>query len=231
VHGFFEIDIPRTRHRRASTAASSTDHQSPSRILQRDECLYRVGEPAAGIYMVVSGALKSVIVHLDGGEQVAGFHTPGDIIGYDALVQSTRSCTVMALDTASVRSLPPVRLAGQMGESAALAGIVTGLHHDIQRLIDRLQLERANTGQRVAAFLLRQARDLARRGYSESELVLPMPRRDLACFLGLAPETLCRKLSMLRRRGFIDVERNVIHIRDPAGLRAVAAGKGDGPVD
>ncbi len=224
MHHAFEVDESWMREEGASTAEWLTERPSPSRILQRDECLYCMGAAAEGVHEVVTGVLKSVVVHPDGREQVVGFHVPGDIVGYDALVQSTRSCSVVALDTAGVRSLPPVCLGRQGAETAALADIVTGLFRDLQRLTDQIYLERATTRQRVAAFLLHQARDLARQGCSERELVLPMNRRDLACFLGLAPETLCRALSVLRRRRLIGVERNVIHIRDSAGLQAEAAG-------
>ena len=47
---------------------------------------------------------------------------------------------------------------------------------------------------------------------------LPMSRSDVADYLGLTIETVCRGLTELRRQGIITVERTRIAIRDLQAL-------------
>ena len=51
---------------------------------------------------------------------------------------------------------------------------------------------------------------------------LPMSRRDLANYLGLAIETVSRLFSRLGELGVISVERKTVRILDPAKLRELA---------
>lgn len=193
----------------------------PGRILQRDEHLFRMGEIAAGTWIVLSGALKTYIIHEDGEEQVMGFHLAGDIVGFDAVVTEAASCAAVALDTSSVRRMSVSGLTGD-DPDAATGAIVGGMRREIRRLTRLLHMERASTRQRLAAFLLDHADSQARRGLSRHEFLLPMCRRDLARYLGLATETLCRTFSRLRRQGIIRVDRNIVTIVDAAALCAEA---------
>ena len=54
------------------------------RPLEPEQHLYRVGEAFHSIYVVRSGAVKTYISTPAGGEQVTGFHLPGEIVGLDA---------------------------------------------------------------------------------------------------------------------------------------------------
>lgn len=203
---------------------ASVGHQ---RIMHRGEHLFHAGEPTDSVYVVRSGALKSYTIHEDGEEQVLGFHMTGDIVGFDGILASTTTCTVVALDTSCVYRLP-TRLPRADADTATHT-VVSAMYGEIRRLYHLLHLERASTRERLASFLLEHASKQAQRGYSERELVLPMSRRDLASYLGLATETLCRAFTHLRRQGAIEVDRNRIRIVDRETL-ATAAGV-DAPPD
>lgn len=193
----------------------------PGRILRRGEHLVRAGEPTGSVCLVRSGALKSYVIHDDGDEQVLGFHMTGDIIGFDAVFADTAACSVVALDTANVARLPmpAAGLVATDGPAHALGG---AMYREMQRLTELLYMERASTSERLATFLLDHAERQARRGLSRREFILPMTRRDLAHYLGLAPETLCRAISQFRRDGVIAGERNVIRVLDETALHRCA---------
>ena len=92
--------------------------------------------------------------------------------------------------------------------------------HDSERRLDVLVMHGA--GQRMAAFLIGLLDDCRRRGLKCDELVLPMPRADIASYLGLAIETVSRSLTRQHAGRLIDVRRNLIRILDERALRAMA---------
>lgn len=211
----------------AGTMARTRENAPVSgRILQRDDHLFRAGDRLTSTYRVVSGVLKSYSVGHDGDERVLGFHMPGDIVGYEALVGTCATCNVVALDTTNVR---PVPVRGQrdgelQSETDTVSAVVACLHGEIQRLVYLLQLERAPAASALASFLLAHGSAQQRRGCRRCEFVLPMSRRDLGNYLGLAPETLCRALGRFRRNGLIMLNGNLVTILDEDGLRAEAGG-------
>lgn len=196
----------------------------PGRILRRDDHLFRAGDRLTSTYRVVSGMLKSYSVGHDGDEHVLGFHMPGDIVGYEALVGTRATRNVVALDTTNVRPVPVHgrRDGDSQSETDAVSATVACLHGEIQRLVYLLRLERAPAASALASFLLAHGSAQQRRGCRRCEFVLPMSRRDLGNYLGLAPETLSRVLGRFRRNGLITLDGNLVTILDEDGLRAEA---------
>jgi CRP/FNR family nitrogen fixation transcriptional regulator len=82
----------------------------------------------------------------------------------------------------------------------------------------QLVVGRQTAIERIAAFLL----DMARRQSREDSVNLPMPRSDIADYLALTPETVCRVFKHLREEGFIDfTSSRHVAIRSGRGLRAL----------
>jgi len=71
--------------------------------------------------------------------------------------------------------------------------------------------------ERVASFLL----ELSERSDDRSHVELPMCRCDIADYLGLTAETVCRELSDLRRREVIDVCPHSVTLLDRLALEAI----------
>jgi CRP/FNR family nitrogen fixation transcriptional regulator len=87
---------------------------------------------------------------------------------------------------------------------------------------DRLvALGRKTAIERIAGFLLDMQRRL--RVADRAVLELPMNRCDIADYLGLTIETVCRGLTELRAQGIISVDRARIVIHDEAALGGVGA--------
>ena len=194
------------------------------RILHRGDRLFDHGEPLDSVYMVRSGTLKTCTVSASGEEQVIGFHGPGDLVGLDALHEGLHTSSAIALGTASVCSLPWEPLSGLSArvprvQSRLLAKMSRRIH-DSERRLGLLVMRGA--GQRMAAFLIGLLDDCRRRGLRCDELVLPMPRADIASYLGLAIETVSRSLTRQQSGRLIDVRRNLIRILDERALRAMA---------
>ena len=194
------------------------------RILHRGDRLFDHGQRFDSVYMVRSGTFKTCTVSASGEEQVIGFHGPGDLAGLDGIHEGRHTSSAIALGTASVCSLPwePLcRLGARVPlvQSRLLAKMSRHIH-DIERRLGLLVMRSA--GQRMAAFLIGILDDCRRRGLKCDELVLPMPRADIASYLALAIETVSRSLTRQHAARLIEVRRNIIRIVDERALRGIA---------
>jgi CRP/FNR family transcriptional regulator len=73
--------------------------------------------------------------------------------------------------------------------------------------------------QRLAAFLLDLSQRYQARGYSSCEFVLRMTRKDIASYLGLKLETVCRLFSRFRREGLVQVHGRVVKLLDRESVK------------
>jgi CRP/FNR family transcriptional regulator, nitrogen fixation regulation protein len=157
-------------------------------------------EPAEYVYQVKKGAVRSYKLLSDGRRQIAAFHLVGDIFGLvngeshrftaEAVVETTlRLVKRQSLDTAANSDGVVTR--------TLLIMTANNLEHAENHM---LLLGRKNSLERVAAFLIEMDGRLAAAGV----MTLPMTRRDIADYLGLAIETVSRALSHMRRAGVLD---------------------------
>ena len=193
---------------------------APKGPLHGDDHLFRVGDPFRSIYAVRSGCFKTYLVDDCGGEQVLGFHLPGELIGLDAIYPEQHQCNAVALDTASICELP-------YSDVLALSLEVPSLQRSMFRLMSKeLGESHALAGdlsaeERLASFLVSLATRLKLRGYSETRLTLAMPRRDIANFLSLATETVSRVFTRFEKDGLIHVDRREVTLLDVDRLQAL----------
>lgn len=198
------------------------------RPLERDQHLFRVGDPFHAIYVVRSGSLKTYMSTPDGGEQVTGFHLPGEIVGLDAISGGRHTCSARALDTASFCELPYEQLEDLADEVRSLSRrLLQVLGREIQQDHEMLVvLGKPTAEERLAALLVSFSSRLKQRGFSDSEFRLSMSRHDIGSYLGMAVETVSRVLSRFQRQGLLQVDRRSMTLLNLAGLKTLA-GMGD----
>ncbi len=183
--------------------------------------LFEAGSPATAIYTVRAGCLKSFTVDSDGTERVRAFYLPGDVIGLDSLGADAFPATVVAVTASQVCRIPAEQVRKLMAESPFIA----------RRLLDRTSAELAHAlamagdytaEQRLAAFLLSMHERLG----GQADIKLPMTRRDIANYLRLATETVCRVLARLEGQGQIRSDSKVVRLVDARALRQLASPTG-----
>lgn len=202
------------------------------RVFHRGDHLFRADETFHDIFVVRSGAVKTYLIQPSGEEQVIGFHTPGDMVGMDAIESGRYPCNAMVLDTSCVCPLPFEQVMRLGASSAAIqARLTKRLSRKIVEHEALLQILGQKTAeQRMAAFLLRFSRKQHDLGLAATEINLPMSRADIASYLALAVETVSRVLTRLQERGMLQVKRNLVRICDVEGLERLAEDVSDAPV-
>ncbi len=193
-------------------------------LFRRGEHLFHAGDPLNGIYVVRSGVVKTCLVSSEGDEQITAFHTPGDVLALDAIADGHYSCDAVALDTASVCAISFEELAARAARRPELQGfLLRAMSASIKRGAELvMMLGKKSAEQRMATFLLEAAETQQRRGYSSTEVMLPMSRADIGNYLSLAVETVCRLLTRMQADGIVRVERNAVTILETEALAAIA---------
>ncbi len=194
-----------------------------NRPLHRGDHLFREGSPFHALYIVKTGSVKTYAPSEEGGEQVLGFHLPGELIGLDAIENERHNCSAKVLETSAVCEIP-------FGEFEELSTRIPSLQHQMYRLLSReigqdeemlTLLGKKNAEERLAAFLLSLSQRFKRRGFSPSDFYLSMSRHEIGSYLGLAVETVSRLFTRFQEEGLLKVERKHIQLLDIDRLRRI----------
>jgi len=197
----------------------------PCRRVRRGQTAFRIGDPFSAIYAVRWGFFKSTDVHEMGHEQVVGFSMRGDLLGLDGVGLESYNCTATALEDSEIIVLPFARLqelartnqAMQRQLHAMLSREITR-NHGMMMLLGSMCAEA-----RLASFLAGLSARFVQQGYSASDFILRMTRKDIGSYLGLKLETVSRVFSEFHRRGLLKVEKKHVRILDAEGLQRVCA--------
>lgn len=201
-------------------------HRAQLRIVRKGEQLYHAGTPLEALYVVRSGTIKTTASVTDGSEQISGFYLPGELVGMDGIETRHHVNTAEALETSSVCVFPFPALMNLAQDIDALQQqLWQHASHEItsrQRLL--MTIGRRSAEGRVAEFLLSISARFKRFGYSNVRFRLPMSRQDIAAYLGLSVETVCRVLTRFQETGLIHREQREIELNDLERLGALSVG-------
>jgi CRP-like cAMP-binding protein len=166
--------------------------------------VYRPNEVADSWFRLLSGAARKTTLSSDGRRHIVDFLLPGDFFGFCA--SSGYGFNVSGTRVARYTRDTAERLADSDPQVARL------VRRTAFASINRLQrrtviLGRRSALEKVSAFLLEML-DRGRSGPDgrpgpDASFYLPMSRYDIADYVALAVETLCRTLTALRARGAI----------------------------
>jgi CRP-like cAMP-binding protein len=180
--------------------------------------IYAEGDGADCWFKVISGTVRICKLMADGRRHIAEFLFTGECFGLDD--QGMRLFSAEAIGNVIVMRFPRSATERLIQEKPELAWrmcnmTLRSLAHAQTRM---LLLGRMTASERVASFLL----ELAERRDVRRNLDVPMSRNDIADYLGLTIETVCRVLSALKRGGTIAIPNpHRIELCDRDALEAV----------
>lgn len=194
-----------------------------SRRLRRGDTLFRKGDAFDALYAVCSGAIKTVVPDVD--NQPIGFSIPGELIGIAGLTARRHTADAVALEASEVCEIPFRSVVEAMDNLPPLRRMMFQLFadqlaHD-EALIIPLVGKKSAT-ERLSAYLVSLAARYEARGFSGTDIPLPMSHSDLSKHLGLAKETVCRLFARLARDRLITVDGRRLRITDRARLAQLA---------
>ncbi len=188
------------------------------RSFARNEEIFPEGAPADCWYKVISGTVRLCKLLADGRRHIAEFYFAGDCFGLDNIPE--RRFSAEAVTDVVVMRFPRRATERLIDESPILALSLRDMTlRDLTNAqIRMMMLGRMSAPERVAAFLL----DMFDRRDASRALDLPMSRNDIADYLGLTIETVCRVMSGFKRDGVIDIPTpHRVELRDRAAIAAL----------
>jgi CRP/FNR family transcriptional regulator len=193
---------------------------------RRGEEILAAGEKLDRYSNILSGVVKLVKLLPDGRQQIVGLQFAPDFVGQ--LFADTSNISAEAATDVRLCTFPRQVLESLAEQSPAMEHRL--LQQTLRGLDDArdwmLTLGRKTAKEKVASFLMLIS------AYSDPErkefetpftIDLPLKRGDIADYLSLTVETVCRQLTNLRKAKIIDVpNRQHIIVLDLVRLRALA---------
>jgi len=213
-------ELPEEDHRALASRATE-------RRLNRGETLFLAGEPAAGLYVVVQGAVRAYRVSTDGREQIIHVERSGATLAEVPVFDGgTYPSSTAAEEDSLVLFLPReevLRLCLERPKiSLAALRLLAGRMRKCAALVERLSLR--DVDRRVAQLLLDEGGDYGQRTASAVSFSLALTHTQIASRVGSVREVESRALSRLQASGLIEMEGRQIRIKDIGALRDYADG-------
>jgi len=191
--------------------------------LKRNEILFLSGEPAKGLYVVATGAIRAFRTSPDGREQIIHVERAISTIAevpvfdngnYPSTTAAEEPTTVYFLEKQLIFKTAVEQ--PQLG-LAAIKLLASRLRKCAQ-LVETLSLR--EVGQRLARLLLEEARNHGTETDHGTKVKLRLTHNQLAARIGTVREVVTRTLTRLQEQGLIVHEGKDILIPD---LRAIAS--------
>lgn len=192
--------------------------QAVPRAMRSRETLYEQDEPAVSCFAVLAGTLR-FSVRLGKQTATSGLMTVNDVFGLESLQRDgRRQETAIAGGPAEV-----LELGGEFFREFLLENprFQFQLLNYVIAKYQETSCHAVHTGhydaeRRLAAYLIDNCHGRELRGRRNSAT---LSQADLADYLALTPETLCRKVSKFRKLGWIGGRGSEYVIKKPAALQ------------
>ena len=196
----------------------------PLRRLRSGETLFNEGGRADVIHLVRAGTFKTFRTAEDGYEQVLGFSSRAEVLGFDAICIGEHPTGCIALEDSSVYALLVSDILGSGRRIPALDRVLTlAVSRALKQRVDLADVMAAVAAEvRLARFILQLSQRMLECGQSPRRFYLRMGRRDIASHLGVAHETVSRSFQALARWDVLGVSNRDVEILDMEGLKALA---------
>lgn len=182
------------------------------RTLKRGETLFRKGDPATGLYIVVYGEVKLTATTPARGPRLTGIVGPGQSFGEPVMfLERPALVDAQAASDTLVLHVPKEAVFAEIERNPTFARrVIAGLSKRIENLVGELDRQAVGSGtERFIAYLLHQARD--REGLV---MRLPAAKAEIASHLNLTPEHFSRILHDLTAAGLLQVQGRTITVPD-----------------
>ena len=204
--------------------AELAGHAVPKR-LRRNEILFLAGEPAKGMYVIASGAVRAFRMNPDGREQVIHVERAVTTIAEVPIFDNGTYPSTTAAEEPSLVYFLEKKLVLDTAlkyPELALAAVrlIASRLRKCAELVETLSLR--EVGQRLARLLVEQARLNGEQGSDGTHIELKLTHNQLASRIGTVREVVTRMLTRLQEQGLIVYEGKEILIPNLATLATYA---------
>lgn len=183
------------------------------------------GDEVEAVFQVIDGTVKIYKISIDGKRQIVRFLKAGDWLA-DIACNEHRH-TAEAIGDVTVRLWPKSDLMALMRRDASRAMMMFEVASQSLAAAEEqlLVLGRKSASEKVATFLLSLAKPPLGEPVEAALVIdIPMQRTDIADYLGLSVETVCRKITEFSRCGVITAQTAThLQVNNIDALRRIAS--------
>ncbi len=195
--------------------------------LAKGEVLAEEGARGHEVISVMAGEVELSKTVSEDRQAIVGFRFPGELIApyrnafiWPATVRALLPCRVCRVQCEGLRRLS---LTYPEIDSALLETAIEEIEDGLDHIVT---VGHKRVDERVASFILEMSRRMARGERPRSTIEIPVTRPQMADYLGLRTETVCRALTRLRTQGIVSLSSpKRLVILDQARLSALASGE------
>ncbi|MDP9080231.1 MAG: response regulator [Bacteroidota bacterium] len=187
-----------------------------TRQFKKNQVIYYDGDTGNGLYLVISGRVKTIKLSEDGRELMTGMYTVDDYLGVNViLANESYSDTATALEDSVLCLIPKDQIEQLLNLYPVVAKeFIKLLSNNIREKEDQLlQLAYQSVRKKMALALLRLHRQ-----QDDKDSQIKISREDLAAMAGMATETVSRTLSDFKEEGLIDKKGSAITLLNITNL-------------
>lgn len=197
-----------------------------SREYQPGEIIFSEGDPCEGLYVVQSGNVKIFNTSAGGREQVLLIEGAGHSLAelpvfdggpYPASTAALGKCMLLFISKKDFHVL----CMEQPELSLKVLKVVSSRLRQLVGIIEELSFTTVRN--RLASWLLQEARSKGRKTARGTEITLGISNQELAFQIGTVRELVSRNLSYFQSKGIIKTEGRTIIVTDVATLEAEVA--------
>ncbi|OIO01938.1 MAG: transcriptional regulator [Desulfovibrionaceae bacterium CG1_02_65_16] len=188
------------------------------------DILFEAGGPGTHFFAVLSGKVRVYRAAPSGKEQILHVFGPGNAFAEVPVFEGkTYPANAQALEESVLASIPRREFVEVLRRDPELAlGMLALLSGRLRGFVTQIaQLSLQEVPERLAGYLL-----LLRAAQNTDELILDLPKGQIAAYLGTIPETLSRALKKLADQGIIETSGVRVRLLDPEALERLAGARG-----
>jgi len=181
-----------------------------ARLVKKNQVIYYEGDKGNGLYVVLSGKVKTIKLAQDGRELMTGIYAADDYLGINAMLANEEyGDTATALEDSMLCLIPKEQLEQLLNLYPEVAReFIKLLANDIREKEEQLlQMAYHSVRKKMAEALLRLQRQSGTNSFK-------IAREDLAAMAAMATETVSRTLSDFKDEGLIEKTGSTITILD-----------------
>jgi CRP-like cAMP-binding protein len=183
--------------------------------------LFKEGSYPKGVYLVNKGIVKIYQVNRDGENQIVDFYGSGEITGYRPMLSNeTFPITAETVGDSVISFIPKSSFLEVLNRSPSFSKrLLTTLSHEFTVWVNRISIfAQQSIKENVALTLLLLEEKYGREIKNGQRVIINIPRKDLANYVGTTVETLVRILRIFKDEKIITANGRGIIILDKERL-------------
>jgi len=165
--------------------------------------IFSEGELADSVFGLSRGFVRLYKLPPNGRRQILGFALPGDFLGMP--INDRHRFSADAIGEVTLSRFSRIKLANFVLSSPNVLRLLMEFAARQLEMAQDQMIGRRSAEEKVSIFLVNWRSRLTRITASSEAVPLPMPRRDIADFLGLTLETISRTFTKLEQRKAIRI--------------------------